>query len=256
MNKTNQYATWGQWIFAILTVSILAAIYAAQTELTVLLFACAAISIILSLGLLALLLQANKALRENEQEVIRLQQREADHLQKKQQTVSETGQQTEAFKVDEALERIMPAAGTHFNNAAAFAEKLLQNIAKELDIVQGLVFVLNDADQLYHISGEYAYYSEEQPRSFPLGETLSGQVAKNRQLLNVKKMPDGYITVLSGLGKSNPHHLVIAPIVYNDESIGVMELASFKPFGENEEMLIGQICESTANLLNELRSLS
>ncbi len=252
MNKTNQYATRGQLFFAILIVSILATIYAAQVRFTALLFVCAIASIIFSLVLLILLLQASKALERNEQEVERLQQRENARLQKKQQIISETVQQTETFKADEALTRIMPTM--HFDNAMAYTEKVLQNIAKELNIVQGLVFVLNDADQLFHISGEYAYYSEEQPRSFPLGETLSGQVAKNQQLLNVKEMPVGYITVLSGLVKSDPHHLVIAPIVYNGESIGVMELASFMPFDENEELLIRQICESTATLLNELRS--
>jgi putative methionine-R-sulfoxide reductase with GAF domain len=116
-----------------------------------------------------------------------------------------------------------------------------------------LVFVLNDADQQFHISGEYAYFSEERPRSFPSGETLSGQVAQNQQLLNIKELPEGYITILSGLGKSAPRHLIIAPIVHNDVSIGVIELASFKPFGENEEALVRRICESMSDTLNKIR---
>ena len=120
-------------------------------------------------------------------------------------------------------------------------------------MVQGLVFVLSNIDQQFHISGEYAYFSEEQPRSFPLGETLSGQVAKSQKLLNVKELPEGYITVLSGLGKGNPRHLVIAPIICDGESIGVIELASFNPFGENEEALIRRVSELMANQLNELR---
>jgi putative methionine-R-sulfoxide reductase with GAF domain len=148
----------------------------------------------------------------------------------------------------------MHAVGTDFDNIAAYLEKVLQNIAKEIGIVHGLVFVLNDADHLFHVSGEYAYYSEEKPQSFPLGETLPGQVAKNRRLLNIKELPDGYITILSGLGKSNPRHLIIAPFLLNGKSIGVMELSSFKPFGENEELLIRRICEMMAELLNELRS--
>jgi putative methionine-R-sulfoxide reductase with GAF domain len=253
MNKTNKYAKQGQWIFAILIVSILATIYAAQVKSTVLLFACTVISIILALGLLVLLLQTNKALTANAEEVDRLQQRETSRLQKKQQIISETMHQTENFNADEVAGKIVPAAEMHFDNAVAYTEKLLQHTAKELNIVQGLIFVLNDADQLFHISGEYAYYSEEQPRSFPLGETLSGQVAKNRQLLNVKEMPEGYITVLSGLGQSNPRHLIIVPIIYNGESIGVMELASFKPFSENEEAVAGKIAEAMAGKLNELR---
>jgi len=249
--KTNKYFTGGLWIFALQVVCIVAAI---GVGLHSLILISIIVNIILSLGLLILLLQANKALDKNFEEFVRLKQRENAKLKQEQQTADDTWQQTETFRADEALARIMPTEGTHFKNAAAYAEKLLQNIAKELDIVQGLVFMLNDADKLFHVSGEYAYFSEEQPHSFPLGETLSGQVAKNKKMLNLKELPDGYITVLSGLGKSAPRQLVIVPVVYEGESIGVMELASFKPFGENEELLALKISETMANLLNELRN--
>ena len=233
---------------------MLASLYAAQVTMINLLFICVILSIILSLGLLALLLQSGKTLAANEQELSRMTQREKTLLQSEQQTTDQSRQQSEAFKVDEMMARIMPAAETIFDSVTAYSEKILQNMAKELNIVQGLVFVLNDTDHLFHMSGEYAYYSEEQPHSFPLGETLSGQVAKNQKLLNVKDLPDGYITILSGLGKSNPNHLIIVPVVHHDESIGIIELASFKPFREDEELLVQKISESMANLLNELRS--
>ena len=250
MNRTNKYFTTGLWIFAFQVVCIIVAI---SVGLHSLIWISIIINIILSLGLLILLLQANRALDKNVQEFVRLKQRENDKLKQEKKTEDDNWQQTETFSVDEAVARIMPASESQFDGATAFSEKLLQNIARELDIVQGLVFVLNDADQLFHVSGEYAYFKEEQPRSFPMGESLSGQVAKNQKILNLKEIPDGYVTVLSGLGKSAPRQLVIAPIVHEGKSIGVMELASFKPFGENEELLTRKICESMANLLNELR---
>lgn len=254
MNKTNHFFTRGLCVFAFLTADMLAILYAAQARMMWLLLACVITGILLSLGLLFLLLFAGNAIEKCKDEIQRLRQREKSRVQKKQQAIEESARQNQdVFNGEEILARIMPSAETSFENAAAYTEKMLQNIAKELDIVQGLVFVLSDADQLFHISGEYAYYSEEQPRSFPLGETLSGQVAKNRQLLNVKEMPEDYITVLSGLGKCAPRHLLIAPILHGDESIGVMELASFKPFGENEESLVRNICDSMAVKLNELR---
>jgi transcriptional regulator with GAF, ATPase, and Fis domain len=254
MNRTKNYFTGGLWIFFVLLAVLLAAGYAAQTDGTVLMFGCLIAGILLSLGLLAFLLQANKALGENWREIDRLEERIATLTHQEQKTEDDYRQHVEVFRANEMLARIMPAAGTQFKSAADFTEKILQNVAKELNIVQGLVFVLNDADRQFHISGEYAYFSEEQPRSFPLGETLSGQVAKNRKMMSINELPDGYITVLSGLGKSNPHHLIIAPIVHGDASIGIMELASFKPFGDNEETLVSLLSEAMADLLNELRT--
>jgi len=251
MNRTNKYFTRGILIFVVQMVCVVGALLAGVQSL---ILVGAALSVALSLGLLVLLLQANKALDESVQEFVRLKQREHAKLQQDQTSAGSDWQQTETFKADEILARIMPAADATFKNASVYSEKLLQNIAKELGIVQGLIFALNDDDKLFRVTGEYAYYSEEKPRSFPVGETLSGQVAKNRKALNLREIPEGYITVLSGLGKSLPQQLLIVPILHEDECIGIMELASFKPFGENEELLASKIAESSANMLNELRN--
>lgn len=252
MNNTNKYAIRGLLVFIFTTVSMLATLYAAQAEtFTILLFACVIVSIVLSLVMLIFLMQANSDISKLDEELHRLRERE-QLMHKDNQKTNDNWQNKEIFRVDEVLARVMPA-GNSFDSAVAYTESILKNIAKELEIVQGLFFVLNDTDKMFQISGQYAYYSEEQPRSFILGETISGQVAKNQQLLNLKELPQGYVTVLSGLGKSKPAHLVIAPIVCNGESIGIIELASFKVFGENEELLTRKICEATADLLNELR---
>ena len=254
MNRIDKNVIRGLWIFAFLIVNVLVTIYAVQGKLTVLFFICIVVTIILSLGMLYLVLQENKALEKSDEEILRLRQREKARLQRWQQVTEDGWQEQEVFKGDEMLARIIPAAGTDFESLADYTENVLQNIAKEMDVVQGLIFVLSDTDQMFHISGQYAYDSEEQPRSFPLGETLSGQVAKNRKMLNIKELPEGYLTVLSGLGKTTSCHLIIAPVVCNYKSIGIMELASFKPFSENEETLIRNVCESMSQLLNELRS--
>ena len=254
MNKTRQFFSRGLWIFSFMIAGMLVLLYAIQSDNSPLLFVCIIFCFIFALGLMMVLLQADKTLDKKQIEIAQLEQHLNVLLQKDQQTANDHQQQEQSFKTDEMLARIMPATETHFNSVVAFNEKLLQNIAKELDIVQGLVYVLNDADNLFHMSGEYAYFSEGHQLAFPLGENLSGQVAKNKKMLNLKELPEGYITILSGLGKSAPRHLIITPILHADESIGIMELASFKPFGENEELLVRKISEEMANLLNELRS--
>jgi hypothetical protein len=261
MKKADKNFSQGVWLFAFLMVSIFASMYFANVAafyptiaFTIMKFTCPVISIILALGLLLLLLQTNRAFIKDEEEIALMRQHEKNRMQKFQQTKEGILQNQKIFNADEALSRIMPNAGWDFDSIAAYTENLLQNIAQEMEIVTGLVFVLNDTDQMFHISGQYAYYSEEQPRSFSLDETLSGQVAKNRKLLYIKDLPKDYISVISGLGKSVPSHLMIAPIVHNYKSIGVIELASFKPFNESHELIIKRVSESMADLLNELRN--
>lgn len=124
-----------------------------------------------------------------------------------------------------------------------YAEKILINIAKEFNIVQGVFYDFEKQTNLFSPIAEYAYFSEEKPKAFKLGETLTGQAAKNKKLLNINDVPQGYMTILSGLGKGTPKNLLIVPIILEKETIGVMELASFKPFDKQMENVLSQLGE-------------
>jgi len=119
-----------------------------------------------------------------------------------------------------------------------FTEKVLINISKEYDIMQGIFFVKDVNDNVFRKQGTYAYYSEDELREFTEEVGLSGQVATNKKLLNISNIPEKYITVLSGLGKSSPANLLIFPVLFQNESIGIVELASFKKFDSFAEEIL------------------
>lgn len=124
--------------------------------------------------------------------------------------------------------KLLPSS--NYENLEVFAEQLLKNISKSFEIVQGTYFAKNEKTNEFSFIAGYAFYSETKPQSFIEGETLPGQVAKNRETLLLEQIPDGYITILSGLGKGTPHYLLLVPIL-NEQNIcvGVFEVASFKP---------------------------
>jgi len=144
---------------------------------------------------------------------------------------SKTETEEENTNMEYYFNKILPKENVKLD-LAKYTEKILSNIAKEFDIVQGLFFVKENKSDIFKIVGKYAYFGEEQPKSFKLGETLSGQVAKNKTTLNLKEIPEDYVTILSGLGSSSPNNLLIIPIVLKEETVGVIELASFKKFGK------------------------
>ncbi|NJO90986.1 MAG: GAF domain-containing protein [Chloroflexia bacterium] len=124
---------------------------------------------------------------------------------------------------------------------------MLINISKVYDIMQGIFFVKDQSDKVFRKKGAYAYYSGDELREFSEEVGLSGQVALNKKLLNISNIPEKYLTVLSGLGKSSPANLLILPVVYKDESIGIIELASFKKF----DSLAEEILSDFMNQINE-----
>ncbi|NOU17789.1 MAG: GAF domain-containing protein [Bacteroidales bacterium] len=140
---------------------------------------------------------------------------------------------SEKIDSEKEVKTIIP---TNIENLVKFGEILLQNCARRFNIVQGLLYLKNPEDGVFSFKSGYAFYSESEPVTYIEGETLSGQVAKNKAVLNLSKVPDNYITILSGLGNGSPNYLLIIPIISpNSETIGVIELASFKSFSSEVE---------------------
>lgn len=130
---------------------------------------------------------------------------------------------------------------TKKENLTEFAESLLKIMSKEFEVVQGLYFTFDREAGYFKKIADYAYYSDVPPREFIVGETISGQVAKNQKVMKIIDIPDGYVTVLSGLGSSSPASLVIIPVLSDIETIGIIEMAFFKEPGEREMKFFEEI---------------
>ena len=142
---------------------------------------------------------------------------------------------------EEFLNKILPQPHQEFVSQEKFTEYILMAIAKELNIAQGLFFVKDKNTDTFTLQGRYAYFSEELPHEFKEGEGLSGQVAKDKMVINIPDIPDGYITIVSGLGTGLPKSLLIVPAIFEGATIGVLELASFQSFTEEEVDLFTKI---------------
>lgn len=121
------------------------------------------------------------------------------------------------------------------------AEKLLSMLANKIEASQAAIYLADklDGKNVISLFAAYAFVlPESQTVSYEFGEGLAGQVAKEQKLINISDIPDGYIKILSGLGESNPAHLVLCPIKTNDKLYGVVEFASFKKMSKREEHLI------------------
>ena len=133
----------------------------------------------------------------------------------------------------------------------AFTEKFLINIANKYEIVQGL-FYLKDTKGEFVIHAKYAYFSEEDPKNFKIGEGLSGQVAKNKKAMNLSDIPENYIKIVSGSGEGTPKHLLILPVIQKDNTIGIIELASFIPFKNDFINQIIILFEKNSDFISKL----
>ncbi len=168
---------------------------------------------------------------------------EADELEKEEENQVEL---TTEINYGEWVDGLLKKAKKE--NLTVFSESLLALLAKEFEVVQALYFSLDKKSGNFTKIADYAYYSDVPPREFMTGETISGQVAKNRQVMKIADIPESYITVLSGLGSSSPSNLVIVPVVIENESVGVIELAFFTEPGEKEILFFEELVKKAGSI--------
>ncbi len=115
------------------------------------------------------------------------------------------------------------------------SKTVLSCIGKFYELAQGELYLKqsdNKKDKLV-LMATYAYYiPEEKIFEFEIGEGLVGQVAKQGDPINLDNIPEGYITVSSGLGSGTPNNMAIFPITNKKKQniLGIIEIASFKPY--------------------------
>lgn len=167
---------------------------------------------------------------------------QAKHENATVQTLSDVYTETESKQQVALSERISAIETTLQNQATAdhkvILEKILNNVCNELEACQGALYVTKQQNhkRLLELTASYAYYfAESKTISYEFGEGLIGQVAKEGRTINISTIPEGYITIVSGLGSSSPNHLIIIPLLFENSVAGILEIASFKKITKTDE---------------------
>ncbi|MDF2143901.1 HAMP domain-containing protein [Knoellia sp. p5-6-4] len=90
------------------------------------------------------------------------------------------------------------------------------------------------------------------PDTFGFGEGLVGQSALGREPILVTDVPSDYIRISSGLGEASPLTIIILPVVFEEQVLGVVELASFVPFSVVHIQFLEQLMEIIGVSLNAI----
>ena len=103
------------------------------------------------------------------------------------------------------------------------------------------------------LKASYGYKKRKSvSNKFALGEGLVGQAALERKPIIVTEAPTDYIKVTSGLGEASPVNITVLPIVFEDQVLGVIELASLRPFSEVNLTFLEQLVETIGVVLNTI----
>jgi hypothetical protein len=158
--------------------------------------------------------------------------------------ITDADHKVEVASAGEAAKKIVGSINFE-NGLSMVAEDILIKLAKEVSFAHGLFFVADNQNESYFVpTAKFAYYTERELEGFNIGEGINGQAAKDRQPVLLESIPDNFVSIVSGLGKSSPRALSIYPVVHNGKTIAILELAFLSKPSIQKLEIIGIFCDA------------
>jgi HAMP domain-containing protein/signal transduction histidine kinase/DNA-binding response OmpR family regulator len=92
------------------------------------------------------------------------------------------------------------------------------------------------------------------PTKFKIGEALVGQAALELKPILITQAPDDYVRITSGLGEGVPVNVIVLPVLFEEQVMAVVELASFQRFSPIQQVFLEQLSESIGVVLNTIQA--
>lgn len=146
----------------------------------------------------------------------------------------------------------------YINNLEELSFHVLKDLSKYINAVQGGFYMLDDTDpkkRFFNLTAFYAYdrrkFADQQIK---WGDGLIGTCALEKKTIHIKKVPESYIHVTSGLGDTNPKNVLLEPLLHENEVFGVLEFATLESFTDNHITLVERIAGSIGSTLATIKN--
>ncbi len=114
-----------------------------------------------------------------------------------------------------------------------------------------------DEDPTLALLATYGYKERKSiSNRFKFGESIVGQAALERKSIVITQAPQDYIKITSGLGEAAPTSIIVIPVLFEENVLAVLELASFAGFTEVQQTFLDQLSESIGVVLNTIQANS
>jgi PAS domain S-box-containing protein len=137
-------------------------------------------------------------------------------------------------------------------NRSTVGRLILSELASLIGVQHGAMYLIEHAEAGDRYSTAASYAAPEHVEEAALRGGLVGQCAADRQRILLQNVPSTYIAVSSGLGSAPALSIVLVPVLIEDRTRAVLELASFSGFEEIQLTFLDQLAEVIGIALNSI----
>ncbi len=142
----------------------------------------------------------------------------------------------------------------YLNDTDQLYKKITKFVAEYFDCKLTALYMISPGTKYLEL---YSGYGLDEIRLNGLkieeGEGLVGQCLKDKERIEIHQVPEDYIAISSGLGQATPKLIIIEPLHFNQQLVGIIEMASFKEFTplqyEVLDKFTNQIASSLSNVM-------
>ncbi len=142
-------------------------------------------------------------------------------------------------------------------NLEELASSVIFKLVRYLDACIGGLFILNnenEEDKHLYLAAFYAYDRHKFiQKRIEIGENLVGQCFQENETVYLTDVPEDYVHIVSGLGDDNPKSILIVPLKVNEQTFGVVEIASFKNIEPYQVEFVEKIGETIASSISSVK---
>jgi len=140
---------------------------------------------------------------------------------------------------------------------ADFCREVIDQLTPLINGSVGVFYLYKHEIELLELEASYSFvHKKDAQTSFKLREGIIGQSAFEQQNIILSPVPEDFITVSSALGDSQPATLIVLPVIYRNNLLGVIEIASFDSLSQLNHELLEEIIPVIALSLEKLNQVS
>jgi signal transduction histidine kinase/HAMP domain-containing protein/CheY-like chemotaxis protein len=133
---------------------------------------------------------------------------------------------------------------------------IMTEVTPLVDAQLGAFFMVDheEAVMRLRLAASYGYVARNHEVTFGPGEALVGQAAVSRRTIRVRAAHDGALTMRSGLMSMPPSDLVVLPVLFEGEMLGVIEFASVAAFSGLHLTFLERLVAAIGVALNTIQA--
>ncbi len=140
-----------------------------------------------------------------------------------------------------------------FDSLEDICGHVLNFLAPKMDALLGSLYLNDPSDHnkedgsnRLKLVATYGAQTGSFPKGFGAGEGLLGEGIKKNKIEVISSLPDGYPKMSSSLGAALPSSVMAAPLFYEGEPLGIIELGSVQKFSKDKQEYLEAMRENIA----------